>query len=209
MRDDTDTEMRNHIADERSKRTKWTDKQWRVTMNEIAAERRWGLGQHGGNRIGDADAKPAVRGDDSAYGVWKMQPDGKGIGDAENAVAEPAAGGDDSAYEVRKMQPGGNRKRSPSGGNNAHVAALAPPLGADKSSLAPGSATWPLTGGSASGGIRLCTGVNMGYRLIGPPLGKGTFGTTYHAVWKNRDTDAGGQHVVVKHIPLARPYTCI
>ena len=45
----------------------------------------------------------------------------------------------------------------------------------------------------------------MGYRLIGPPLGKGTFGTTYHAVWKNGDTDAGGQPVVVKHIPLARP----
>ena len=45
----------------------------------------------------------------------------------------------------------------------------------------------------------------MGYKLIGPPLGKGTFGTTYHAVWKNGDTDAGGQHVVVKHIPLARP----
>jgi serine/threonine protein kinase len=45
----------------------------------------------------------------------------------------------------------------------------------------------------------------MGYKLIGTPLGKGTFGTTYHAVWMNGDTDAGGQHVVVKHIPLARP----
>ena len=150
-------------------------------MNAIAAERRWGLGQHGGNRKGDA-------------------------------VAEPAAGGDDLADEVRK--PDGKRKRSPSGGNNAHVAALAPPLGADKSSLATGSATlslaagsatWSLAAGSASGGTRLCTGVNMGYRLIGPSLGNGTFGTTYHAVWKNGDTDAGGQHVVVKHIPLARP----
>ena len=164
-----------------------------------------GIGQHGGNRKGDAAAKPAAGGDDSADGVWKMQPDGKRKGDAENAVAEPAVGGHDSADEVRKMQPDGKRKRSPSGGNNAHVAALAPPLGADKSSLATGSATLSLAAGSASGGIRLCTGVNMGYRLIGPPLGKGTFGTTYHAVWKNGDTDAGGQHVVVKHIPLARP----
>ena len=47
--------------------------------------------------------------------------------------------------------------------------------------------------------------MDLGYRLIGPPLGKGTVGTTYHALWKNGDTDAGGQHVVVKHIPLARP----
>ena len=135
------------------------------------------LGQHGGNRKGDADAKPAVGGDDSADGVWKMQPDGKRKGDAENAVAEPAAGGDDSADEVRKTQPNGKRQRSTSGGNNAHVAALAPPLGADKSSLATGSATLSLAAGSASGDIRLCTGVNMGYRLIGPPLGKGTCGT--------------------------------
>lgn len=96
------------------------------------------------------------------------------------------------------MQPDGKRKRSPSGVNNAHVAALAPPL-------ATGSATLSLAAGSASGGIRLCTGVNLGYALIGPPLGKGTFGTTYHAVWKNGDTDAGGKHVVVKHIELARP----
>ena len=114
-------------------------------MNAIAAQReRWGVGQHGGQRKGGA----------------------------ENAVAEPAAGGDDSADEVRKMQPDGKRKRSPSGGNNAHVAALAPPLGADKSSLATGSATLSLAAGSASGGIRLCVGVNLGYRLIGPPLGK-------------------------------------
>ena len=202
---DKEAELRKCIADERSKRTEWTDKQWRVKMNAIAAERRWGVGQHGGNRKGDADAKPAAGGDDSADVVWKMQPDGKRKGDAENAVAEPAAGGDDSADEVRKMQPDVKRKRSPSGGNNAHVAALAPPLGADKSSLATGSATLSLAAGSASGGIRLCSGVNMGYRLIGPPLGAGTFGTTYHAVWKNGDTDAGGQHVVVKHIPLARP----
>ena len=175
---DKEAELRKCIADERSKRTEWTDKQWTVKMNAIAAQRgRWGMGQHGGKRRGDA----------------------------ENAVAEPADGGDDSADEVRKMQPDVKRKRSPSGGNNAHVAALAPPLGADKSSLATGSATLSLAAGSASGGIRLCTGVNMGYRLIGPPLGAGTFGTTYHAVWKNGDTDAGGQHVVVKHIPLARP----
>ena len=34
---------------------------------------------------GDADAKPAAGGDDSADGVWPMQPDGKREGDAENA----------------------------------------------------------------------------------------------------------------------------
>ena len=85
------------------------------------------------------------------------------------------------------------------------VAEPAPPLGADKSSLATGSATLSLAAGSASGGIRLCTGVNMGYRLIGPPLGKGTFGTPYHAVWNNGVSDAGGQRVVVKRTPLARP----
>ena len=105
---DKEAEVRKYIAEERSKRKKWTDKQWRVKMNAIAAERRWGLGQHGGNRKGDADAEPAAGG--SADGVWKMQPDGKRKGDAENAVAEPAAGGDDSAYEVRKMQQDGNRK---------------------------------------------------------------------------------------------------
>ena len=53
-----------------------------LEMKAIAAEGRWGLGQHGGNRKGDADAKPAVGGGDSAYGVWKMQPDGKRKGDA-------------------------------------------------------------------------------------------------------------------------------
>ena len=132
-------------------------------MNAIAAEHRWGLGQHGGDRKGDAGATPAAGGDDSADGVWKMQPDGKRKGDAENAVAEPAAGGDDSADEVRKMQPDGKRKRSPSGGNNAHVAALAPPLGADKSSLATGSATLSLAAGSASGdvGARVSLGLDF------------------------------------------------
>ena len=87
---------------------------------------------------------------------------------------EPAAGGDDSADEVRKMQPNGKRKQSPSGGNNAHVAALATPLSADKSSPASGGATLSLavgSAGSASGGNRLSIGVNMGYRLIGPPMG--------------------------------------
>ena len=53
-----------------------------LKMNAIAAEGRWGLGQHGGNRKGDADAKPAAGGDDSADGVWKMQPHGKRKGDA-------------------------------------------------------------------------------------------------------------------------------
>ena len=51
-------------------------------MKAIAAEHRWGVCQHGGNRKGDADAKPATGGDDSADGVGKMQPDGKRIGDA-------------------------------------------------------------------------------------------------------------------------------
>ena len=199
---DKEAEVRKYIADERSKKTNWTKEQWRVRLNAIASERRWGIGKHGGNRKGDADATPAAGSDDSADGVSKMQPDGKRKGDAEKAVAQPAAGGDDSADEVGKMQPDRKRKRSPSGGNNAHVAALASPLGDDKSSLATGSATLSLAAGSASG---LCTGVNMGYRLIGPRLGKGTFGTTYHAVWKNGDTDAGGQHVVVKHIPLIQP----
>ena len=42
---DKEAEMRKYIADERSKRTQWTDKQWRDKMNAIAAERgRWGLG---------------------------------------------------------------------------------------------------------------------------------------------------------------------
>ena len=116
----------------------------------IAAERRWGLGQHGGKR------KQPPSG-------WQQKGD---------AVAESAVGGDNSADEVRK--PDGKRNR--------------------------------LCGiRLCTGGIRLCTGVDLGYRLIGPPLGKGTFGTTYHALWKNGDTDVGGQHVVVKHIPLARP----
>ena len=53
-----------------------------LKMNAIAAEGRWGLGQHGGNRKGDADAKPAAGVDDSADGVWKMQPHGKRKGDA-------------------------------------------------------------------------------------------------------------------------------
>ena len=104
---------------------------------------------------------------------------------------EDAAGWQEETVTFRRQQ--------------ALAAALAPPLGADKSSLATGSATLSLAAGSASGDARLCTGVNMGYSLIGPPLGKGSFGTTYHAVWKNGDTDAGGQHIVVKHLPLDRP----
>ena len=82
---DKEAEMRTYIADERSKRTEWTDGEWRLKLKAIAAERRWGVGQHGGKRKGDADAKPAAGGDDSAYGVWTMQPDGKREGDAENA----------------------------------------------------------------------------------------------------------------------------
>ena len=189
---DLRAELRKYIDAERSNQKKWTDKEWKMKMHAIAAEDRWGVSQHGGDRT-------------STDWVCKMHPVGKTKSDAENAVAEPAAGGDESADEVRKMQPGGKRKRSPSGGNTGHVAAL----GVDKSSLATGSATLSLAAGSASGGSRLCTGVNMGYRLIGPPLGKGTFGTAYPAVWKNGNTDAGGQHVVVKHIPLARPDTSL
>ena len=139
-------------------------------MNAIAAERRWGLSGHGGKRKGngDADATPAAGGgnsdSDSADGVRKKQPDCNRNGNADHAVAEPPVGDGGSAAEVRKRQPDGKRKRSPSGVNNAHVAALAPPL-------ATGSATLSLVAGSASGGIRLCTGVNMGYMLIGLPLG--------------------------------------
>ena len=151
-------ELRKYILDERSKQEKWTHTKWSEKINAIAAENRWGVHTHGGNRKCNADAKPAAGGDDSADRGSKMQPEGKMKDDAENAVAGPAAGGDDSA----DVQPGGKSKR-------------------------------------------LCTGVNLGYTLISPPLGAGTFGTTYHAVWKNGATDAGGQHVVVKHIQLARP----
>ena len=70
-------------------------------MHEIAAERRWGLGQHGGNRKGDADAKPAAGGDDSADGVWKMQPDGKRKGDAEMQLQSRPL-----AATIRQMRSG-------------------------------------------------------------------------------------------------------
>ena len=72
---DKEAEMRKYIADERSKRTKWTARQWRVNMNAIAAERRWGLGQRGGNRKFDVVAEPAAGGDGLADKVRK--PDGK------------------------------------------------------------------------------------------------------------------------------------
>ena len=65
----------------------------------MAAERRWGLGQHGGKRKqspsgwqkqGDAAAEPAVGGDNSADEVRK--PDGKITGCAAFGCALAASG---------------------------------------------------------------------------------------------------------------------
>jgi len=182
---DREAELRKCIAEERSKKTSWTHPQWKKAMGAISHEHhRWGMGPHGGKRKTDA----------------------------ADADAESASGDDDSTAECGKQQLGSKRTRS-SGSSIAHVpppafgsaTIVTPPLAAGSAPLATGSASQSLAPGSASGSIRLCSGVNMGYMLIGPALGKGTFGTTYHAVWKNGDTDAGGQHVVVKHIPLARP----
>ena len=53
------------------------------------------------------------------------------------------------------------------------------------------------------------SGVDLGYRILGPALGSGTFGDVYPALWKNGDTEAGGQFVVVKHVAIQRPHADI
>jgi len=180
-----EAELRKCIKEERSRKSTWTHLQWKIAMAAIS-EHRWGVGPHGGHH----------RKTDASY-----------------ADAESPFGGDDSTTESGKQQLGSKRIRLSTGSSIAHVpppasgsvTIVTPPLCAGSAALAIGSASLSLAPGSASGSIRLCSGVTMGYKIIGPPLGKGTFGTTYHALWKNGNTDAGGQHVVVKHIPLARP----
>ena len=63
----------------------------------------------------------------------------------------------------------------------------------------------PASGGSGrSSGAQ--PGVDLGYRLLGPSVGKGTFGAVFPALWKNGDTEAGGKLVVVKHVEIEKPH---
>ena len=62
----------------------------------------------------------------------------------------------------------------------------------------------------ASGGAKADTadGSNiqdLGYRLLGPKMGSGTFGVVYPVLWKHGPSEAGGERAVVKHITHSDP----
>jgi len=183
-------ELRDYVEQRRQKKKSWTDAQWNSVMDDIVAEERWGLAPHGGSRrkgqgVIDTDEESSR----------PQTPPSKKPARLGAAVAgtQPAAGGDTEAQpaaapNVAEAQPaaGGDAEAVPAGGGD--VGAIRHPQEAAS---------------SATGG--LLQGVNMGYKIIGAALGKGTFGTTYPALWLNGDRDAGGQLVVLKHIALTCP----
>ena len=65
---------------------------------------------------------------------------------------------------------------------------------------------------SASESLAICTTDSMvvrlglGYRLLGPAAGRGSFGSVFPVIWKDvQDRDDVGELAVVKHVPIERP----
>ena len=48
--------------------------------------------------------------------------------------------------------------------------------------------------------------MDTGYCVLGPALGAGTFGEVFPAIWKNGETEAGGQLVAIKHVRIGEPH---
>ena len=47
----------------------------------------------------------------------------------------------------------------------------------------------------------------LGYRLLGPATGRGSFGSVFPVIWKDvQDRDDLGELAVVKHVPIERPF---
>ena len=63
----------------------------------------------------------------------------------------------------------------------------------------------PASGGAKAGKADGSNIQDLGYRLLGPKMGSGTFGVVYPVLWKQGPSEAGGELAVVKHIAHSNP----
>lgn len=68
-----------------------------------------------------------------------------------------------------------------------------------------GSMETPASGGAKAGKADGSNIQDLGYRLCGSKMGRGTFGVVYPVLWKHGPSEAGGELAVVKHIAHSDP----
>ena len=215
--------LRERLLAKRASRKSWTQAEWEREVKQIVTEG-WGVERHGGARRGQvaeasgkhptkpatkASGMPASGGNkislrmrkkmspeqyETKCAQYKLRPVRALPASAPPAsVVAAAAGHSLTASAVSCLS-------APASGGNCRDLAVQPASGGKCHGLEAQAVLAP----SASPALQ--PGVDLGYRILGPALGAGTFGEAFPAIWKNGATEAGGQLVVIKHVPIKRPH---
>jgi len=91
----------------------------------------------------------------------------------------------------------------PAPGGDRESSCVVPAPGGDRES----SCLVPAPGGDREFSLELES--DLGYRVLGPGIGSGTYGEVFPALWKNGMTEAGGLLVAVKHVAIEKPHESI
>ena len=225
-------ELQERISSVRATRRSWSLNAWKKQVKSIAAERSWGVCKHGGSRKARPKVQKVVSSNLPATGgnIIRLRVSRKMSQQEYTRVctrhashsgrpsrATPAL--TQHAHTPAASSEASHGRQhfhsSARSGPNVVVAgeADAAPAVSCSRALAPGgehhssaASASAIPGGPGGPGFELKPGVDLGYRVLGPVLGAGTFGEVFPALWKNGNTEAGGQLVVVKHVAIEKPH---
>ena len=209
--------LQKMVLRRRARQSTWTRAAWERELRSITAECR-GCNIHGGVRKNPVDgdnSRPSSGGGNGRFRLSRKLPaeDYKRLC-ARRAVRSngPSGAAGGVTQELDKSSScEASHRRQPS----VHSSVEAMPRAAGPTAPAPGGdclneslqpahgvcLTTPASGGSGRS-PELQAGVDLGYRILNPALAAGTFGEFFPALWKNGDTAAGGQLVLVKHVEI-------
>ena len=225
-------ELMDVIRARRSARSVWDPNDWRREIECIKIQMGTiylGVGKHGGSR-----SKPLATGNtdlDTVTGKRKStdrdSDDVLASGSKHRSIEQLASGNKDRGIEqlasgnkdrgIDQLAPG-NKDRGieqlASGKKDRGIDQLAPgskdrgieqlASGNKDRGSGRGVASESLATGS-TGSIVMRYG--LGYRLLGPATGRGSFGSVFPVIWKDvQDRDDLGELAVVKHVPIERPF---
>ena len=204
-------ELTDAVRARRCSRSVWDPESWRQEVNAIKAKMGdLGVGTHGGSR-----AKPLATGNtglDTDTGKRKSTDrDSDNVlasGNKDRSIKQLASGNKDRGIDqlasgnkdrsVDQLAPGNTDRgidQVASGNKDRGIDQVA----SSSKSLAIGS-----TGSTVAQRI---VRYELGYRLLGPASGQGSFGTVFPVIWKaGQDSNDIGELAVVKHVPIEQPF---
>ena len=151
----------------------------------------------------DRDIEQVASGNkDRGRGIEQLASGNKGRGIEQLAHGSKDRGIEQVASGIKdrgiQQLASGNKDRSSGRG----VASESSAPGDTQHGVGTGNEQPRLSSASDSMVVRL----GLGYRLLGPAAGRGSFGSVFPVIWKDvQDRDDVGELAVVKHVPIQRP----